>query len=280
MKNILYKLPFLLLLLATVIGCDEDRTIYDVDNGQSFAGFQSTANPLVFNPVAETENRYTVAVSTRSSMDRQVVVSVDESSTLDPSFYNIENTTVTIPAGELSADVIITTPASDVFPASGSVLNLNLDTVEGSELSTFNPVTQEIGFTVECPTVDLASIPGIYAFTVDEFGFVLHSQFEIVEGPGENEFTMVNLSGHSNPDAGGAMNYDVVFSINPNTGSITVPKQEAWHWDTFGGDPDYGAGSVEGPGRALTCISQITLNLTHTVAAGSFGTYRLQFVKI
>ena len=279
MKNLLYKLPFLLLLLATMIGCEEERVIYDVDNGQSFAGFQSAASPLVFNPVAETENIYTVAVSTRSSMDRQVVVSVDESSTLDPSFYNIENTTVTIPAGELSADIVITTPASDVFPASGSVLNLNLDSVEGADLSTFNPTTQAIGFTVECPSVDLASIPGTYAFTVDNFGFVIHNEFEIVEGPGDNQFTMVNLSGHPNPEADGAMNYDVIFSINPNTGSISVPKQEAWHYDTFGGDPDYGVGSVAGSGRALTCIGQITLSLQHTVAAGSFGTYTLQFVK-
>lgn len=279
MKNILYKVPFLLMILSLMVGCEEDLIVYDVENGESFASFEGAPSALIFNPVAETENVYTIGVSTRSSMDREVVVSIDPSSTMDPSFYNIETLNPVIPAGELTTAVVITTPAANTFPSTGSELILKLESVEGAELKSFSTDTQEIGFTVECPTVDLASIPGTYDITADAFGFVLHNQFEVVAGPGDNEFTMVNMSGHSNPDAGGAMNYDVVFAVNPNTGNVSVAKQEAWHWDTFGGSPDYGAGSVEGSGLALTCIGQITFNLKHTVGAGSFGTYRFQITK-
>lgn len=267
------------MIFSLIVGCQDDPIVYDVENGESFASFQGPANSLIFNPVAETENRYTVGVSTRSSMDREVTVTVDPSSTMDPSFYNIETLNPVIPAGELSTDIIISTPASTTFPAAGSNLVLNLESVEGAEIKSFNLDTQNIDFTVECPNVDLASIPGTYSITADGFGFVLHDEFEIVAGPGDNEFTMQNLSGHPNPEAEGAQNYDVVFSVNPNTGNVTVDRQAAWHYDNFGGDPDYGVGSVAGSGLVLTCINQINFLLTHTVSAGSFGEYRLQVTK-
>lgn len=280
MKTYMKKIAMLFIAVVTFTSCEEELVMYDTENGEAFAGFQSNSPAdLVFNPVEDTENRYTISASTVSSSDRTVSVSVDTSSTLDPSFYSIETLNPVIPAGEFSTDIVITTFASTTFPADGSTLILNLESVEGSEIRSFNVASHSIGFTVECPTVDLESIPGTYAVTGDGFGFIIHDEFEIVAGPGENEFTMENLSGHSNPDADGEQNYDVVFSIDPNSGDVTVARQDAWHWDTFGGDPDYGVGQVRGDGLALTCIGQITFELTHTVAAGSFGTYALEVTK-
>lgn len=279
MKNIISKLSVILFFAGVLAGCEEDLVVYDVENGESFASFQSAADPLIFNPVAETENIYTVGVSTRSSVDRQVVISVDTSSTLDPSFYNIETLNPIIPAGELSTDIIITTPANTTFPSAGSNLILNLESVEGAVIKSFNLDTQNIGFAVECPTVDLTNIPGTYTVASDDFEFILHNTFEIEAGPGDGEFTIVNLSGHPNPESNGEQNYDVVFTVDPETGAVSVDRQAAWHFDNFGGDPDYGVGSVEGTGLVLTCINQINFNLTHTVSAGSFGKYSLQIVK-
>lgn len=280
MKTYMKRIAMLFVAVIMVTGCEEDLVIYDTENGEAFAGFQSNSPPdLIFNPVEDTENRYTISTSTVSSSDRTVSVTVDPSSTLDPSFYSIENLNPVIPAGEFATDIVITTLATDTFPEDGSVLVLNLESVEGSEIRSFNVDSQTIGFTVECPSVDLESIPGTYAVTEDEFGFVIGEEFEIVAGPEENQFTMMNLSGHSNPDADGEQNYDVVFTIDPNSGNVTVSRQDAWHYDTFGGTPDYGVGRVQGSGLALTCIGQINLELTHTVAAGSFGTYALQVTK-
>ena len=283
MKNIIYRLSLLVFASLIFVSCEENEIpTIDVVNSRAIAGFSNatSSSTIIFNPAEDTENVITVGVSTISDQDRQVVVTLDEeATTLDASYYEISNLNPVIPAGEFTTDIIITTIASTDVPSGDSELVLKLESVESAEIIDGSVTDLNIGLNVKCPEVDMASIPGTYEVAVDDFGFIIHSDFEIVEGPGDNEFTIVNLSGHSNPDAGGDMNYDVVFSVNPESGSVSVEKQAAWHWDTFGGDPDYGTGSVEGTGLVLTCINQINFNLTHTVGAGSFGTYALQITK-
>ncbi len=271
-----------MLCSVMLTGCEPDKVIYDSVNGESIATFQSpTPDPLIFNPVADTRNVYTVSVSKVSTVDRTVSVSVDSSSTLDPSFYNIEDLNPVIPAGEFSTDIVITTPASEVFPPTGSTLKLKLNSVEGAQIKSFSIDTYAVPFSVNCPSVDVVSIPGTYQITTDEFGGSLGDDMvDVVAGPGDNQFTLVNPFDHPTPDAGGAGNYEVIVDVNPETGALSVNKQAALNYDNFDPSPGYGAISVEGSGKALTCIGKLSFSLKYTVAAGSFGTLALVLQKV
>lgn len=281
MKNLIYKFSLLALILTAMVGCEEEPIIFDNPNNESVATFQTNSpSAIIFNPAETTRNVYTISVSSVSSQDRTVNLSVDPSSTMEPEFYTIETLNPVIPAGEFSTDVVIITEASNEFPAGGSTLILNIDSVEGAELKDYSVTSYSLPFTVQCPTVDVDSIPGTYVIVSDAFGTsVGDDTFEIVAGPGENQFTMVNPFDHPNPDAGGEENYEVVVSISPSSGQLTVARQNAWHYSNFAASPAYGVGRVNGTGLALTCIDQMSFSLTHTVAAGSFGTYGLTIRK-
>ncbi len=272
----------ILTLFLAFSSCEENEIpLFDTDNGRAIAGFNNPTSSasIIFNPAADTQNVITVGVSTLSDSDRAVQLELDAANTtLDPIYYTISDLSPVIPAGEFTTDIIITTLGSTDLPESGSVIALNLNSVDGAEILTTSRSSLTVGLSVECPEVDFASIPGTYTITVDEFETsVGDSQFEIVAGPGANQFTMVNPFDHPNPDAGGAQNYDVVIDVSPDTGAVTVPRQPAWHCISFG--CEFGEGRVDGIGLSLTCIGQISFTLSHTVDAGSFGSYALVVQK-
>ncbi len=275
MKKFINKLSFILVGVLVLASCEgNDIPTIDVENARAIASFNGVASQkVVFDPSANTENVIKVGVSTVSNQDRQVTLVVDQDATTLPSeYYTISTLNPVIPAGEFTTDIVITTVPGTSLPAADGVVVLELVSVENAEILEGSIDELTLGLNVQCPEVDMASIPGNYAITYDGFGtYIDEGEFEIVAGPGENEFTMLNPFGH--PE-----NYDVVFSVNPETGAVTVAKQAAWHCANFG--CAYGEGRVQGPGQALTCIEQIDFNLTHTVDAGSFGTYALQINKI
>lgn len=281
MKKHINSLLFLLIGLA-VISCDKNEIpTIDVRDARAIAGFNGVENQtVVFDPSQPTENIIRVGVSTLSDEDRAVEIEIDQANTtLDPAYYSISTLNPVIPAGEFTTEVVVTTTPGADLPASDAVLELDLVSVENSEILPGSTQDLQLGLDVQCPEVDLSVIPGTYQITADAFGTYLDDGvFEIVEGPGENQFTMINPFAHPNPNAGGEENFDIVFSIDPGTGAVTVAKQAAWHCVNFG--CTYGEGRVEGIGTALTCINQIDFALKHTVDAGSFGTYGLTVNKI
>ena len=130
----------------------------------------------------------------------------------------------------------------------------------------------EFEFSIACPSYIAADVPGTYKITVDDFEtFLDDGIFQIVAGPGTNQFTMVDIFGH--PEI-----YDIIIDIAPATGNITVNKQAAWNCANFG--CGFGVGSVEGTGLAFTCVGALTFNLEHTVSLGSFGSFALKAENI
>jgi hypothetical protein len=123
--------------------------------------------------------------------------------------------------------------------------------------------TATLSFPVLCPFVTTEAI-GTYSVIVDEFETYLAPGYkpELVAGPGPNQVTFKNLFGH--PE-----NYDVIIEVNPTTDVATVIKQPAWHSANFG--LSYGVASVEGSGFFFSCTGFVTLELKHSVAAGTFG---------
>jgi len=280
MKNLLYKLSIFIAAILMVVSCeDNDFPTIDTTNSRAIAGFGGIeAQKIIFNPAENTDNTITVGVSTLSNEDRRVQLRIGAGTTLGSQFFTVSTLTPVIPAGQYSTEVVIKTLSAAGVPASNRVVVLELVSVEDAEILETSTKAITFSLNVKCPTVDLATIPGTYKITRDDFETsVGDDTFEIIAGPGENEFTMVNPFDHPNPAAGGAMNYMVTFKVNPDSGAITVARQAAWHCDNFG--CGFGEGRVNGTGQALTCIQTLNFNLNNTVNAGSFGTYALTVKK-
>jgi hypothetical protein len=131
--------------------------------------------------------------------------------------------------------------------------------------------TSTLTFAVLCPFVTEDAV-GTYTITTDEAEVFWEADYEpvAVAGPGPNQVTFKNLFGHP-------QNYDIVVDVDPETAVATVSKQTAWDSDNFG----FGLGeaTVEGQGVFFSCTGFITVDLDHSVAAGSFGVYKLELTK-
>lgn len=265
----------LVLALVVLTSCEEDLVVYDSTSADaaSIAAFQEASpTTLIFNPAADTQNVYTVSVSNATTSDRMVTVSIDPASTIDASTYSVSTLTPVIPAGQYSADIVITTMASDVFPASGSTLRLNLESVAGASIPSDAVSSYNVGFTVECPSVDVSAILGTATQVVNELlggfgGSVDGRTSEVVAGPGENQITIVGGLGFNNAE-------DMILNIDPNNGNLSYGGSADAVLVFNGANPiNYGTAN----GRALTCIGLIELELSAPFAAPfDSNTFRIQ----
>jgi len=124
---------------------------------------------------------------------------------------------------------------------------------------------------IACPSFVVADAVGDWTITRDDFGFIQDDQVTIKAGPGANQVTLVDL-------ASGTGAYNVILDIAvPGKGDITLAKQKAWDCADLG--CPYGVGSMQGTGIFFSCAGFILIDAAHTVAAGGFGTFRLELHK-
>lgn len=283
MKYTLKLIAAVFTVALTLGSCAENEIpIFDTQNGRAIAGFNtgdSESANIIFNPTAATENVITIGVSTLSDQDRSVVLNFNEdTSTLNPAVYSISSLNPVIPAGAFTTTFTVTTDGDLNDLNADGVLNFTLESVEGAEILENSESELTLSVNVRCSTTDLAAIPGTYQITRDDFGIALDSTFEIIEGPGTNQFTLVDILGHPDPDNGGAP-FEVIMEVNPDTGVAAIARQPTWHCDNIG--CGFGQGRINGNGLALTCIDEIQFNaVQYTVDAGSFGSFALFFEKI
>jgi hypothetical protein len=113
MKNYILKITALVLFTGTMVSCDEDKIVYDVDNGQSLVGFVEANADVLAMPPADGENIYEIEVGAtdRVNYDRVVTLSINEESTTAlPSEYTIDAPeTWVIPAGQFTTKIKIKT---------------------------------------------------------------------------------------------------------------------------------------------------------------------------
>ena len=117
------KLIMFVLLSSFFVSCNEtEATIYDSVNGQSLVYFGVETSNLAIEIGGAGQVVIPINVSTKSTEDRTVTVELLAVSTADPANYSY-SPTVVIPAGEYSADLVIsgtditaeTTPETLVF---------------------------------------------------------------------------------------------------------------------------------------------------------------------
>ncbi len=258
---------YLILFIASLVtvSCnDDDRILFDSENGRAIAGFvggeptSSAPLSITLDPSQEIVNEIVIGVSTTSTSNRSVVVSLNEDlTTLDASFYTLGDLNPVIPAGEFSTSFTVTTNVPDQLPNAADVIVFNLESVEGAEIldTGASQSVETYSITVSCPSVDLASIPGTYTVTASTFAaFFGETDFdrEIIQGATDNEFIVVDgvyLTEQSE---------DLIFTVDPETGSIIAVDETKIASQVSFGPNNY---VLQSGSRVLTCAGIVEFNL-------------------
>ena len=105
MKKVLFLLSSILLLSS----CSEtEPVIYDPNSSQGLLYFSRTSAQLAIEIDATGSLVVPINVSNLSDVDRVVTIEIDEDqSTADPQNYTLQSTSITIPAGEYAANVVL-----------------------------------------------------------------------------------------------------------------------------------------------------------------------------
>jgi hypothetical protein len=259
-----------------------EATLFDIAQGDPSLNFKIYSDSRDIDQVTIEVELFQFAAGTTT--DKGVLLSIDGSELKsEGQLYELTLSDYAAAVGLTLAEVgsgDMFTVYNRVEMADGRVypdtLELNGDefvNVENSFFTVANSTsfTTTLSFPVICPFI-AAEAAGTYTVTRDDFETYLDPGYEpqAVAGPGPNQVTFINLFGH--PEG-----YDIVVDVDPNTSEATVAKQEAWNCANFG--CPYGVGSVEGTGFFFSCTGFITLDLEHTVAAGSFGSYKLELQR-
>ncbi|NAS14403.1 hypothetical protein [Poritiphilus flavus] len=259
MKNIIYKFSCLLFGALLVLSCEENEIIqFDAQNGRAIAGFGggNEAPRIVFNPAENTDSKISVGVSSLSSSPRSVQLEVDATkSTLDPSFYTIDNLSPVIDAGAFTTEITITTVPGTDLPGASDALVLKLVSVESAEILETSIDELAIGLDVQCPSVDISALAGSYEVVdstfADFFGETDDTR-EVVLGPGANQITIIDGT-YINEGAD-----DLILTIDPETGSIIGVNEDGINSQVSFGPNFY---VLLPGGRVLTCVGIIEMTL-------------------
>lgn len=280
MKKYFLKITSVLLLVATLTSCEEDKVIYGVDNGQSLVGFTTFSGnaPAFEDPALKFTYVLEVGTTNRVNYDRKVELSINqELTTATTDQYTIETTDYVIPAGEFTTKINIV-GHYNALPVGGAKQNLVFDLVSVQDSDFVD--AQKTRFTVylfrACPIVRDEFV-GTY--TAVESG----STYEVVATAGEqaNELLLSNIS-DIDPNSVthvylGADVANPVLGFPPNF----PPGILNYLAPAIPGYEQYGKVYVNGASGSSfdSCNKKITLAYNLVVSAGSFGKSTIVLTK-
>ncbi len=281
MKKILKYLTFIALPLLVSISCNYNDTNFDLlhknidpnatyyvqftDASKSLETGVSLAGDLV-------DINTTVAITlmgTPQSEDIVVNLTLDPSSTIDPSMFNLSSSSITIPAGETSGSVDLTTLTGNM-PV-GETLKFILD-IDAGDYNSPNANGTKLVYMLKriqfCPLVNgAADLAGTWNVTADDNAGNPY-------GAGENSFTAV-ANGTDKLDVTGLSEAFInnfwgesviagnVFTMDvAANGFVTIPRQYIYTTDYNGTSYDY---EIEGSGTWTNCGAKPTLTISYDI---------------
>lgn len=249
-----YKLTFVLASLLALASCeDPEPTIYNGGtNDDAFVAFTNSVYSLPVIRDEEGSVEITLQASTISNADRTYTLAIDEeASTADPSIYTFP-ASVTIPAGEYEASVVVEAVDEGVTATNQTIVFSISNLVEGTEFTDDETVT--INIYEVCPLQD--EFLGDYVF----------NQTSGILTSGGNDVTIFEQGGIVTLEAGsneyervinsewfpGIWDQPMTFVINFNCGQTFVPNGDLnglYCTEDAEGNPipfEFGQGAIPG----------------------------------
>lgn len=266
-------------LVGAFIGCDKTKP-YDILAAEPEVHFISSNRNMAYYVEDNPNSTFTIEVGTTdvSKQDRTVTYKVTSpTGAVSGTHYSMipaNSTTVTIPAGQSKASIVvhgIFAPYADGTRKDTLQFTLAEPSIKPAGFSdTINLVLQRY-----C-TVDLAEFTG--AYTIQDYynGAPDGGPYTVYLTPGTSTGTntgyviLTGLWGVANPTVRVNLDWS-----NPANFTTTIVKA---NWFV---DPDYGQSTINpsGAGTFSSCDNTFTIRYEATVAAGSFGKYTSVLTK-
>jgi hypothetical protein len=259
MKKALNIIMVASLLAMFLVNCKEEKSLYD---GPMLVHFNDSEGSFYVQDKAMTYEIY-VGLPFIANKDITVGVAIDAQGTsaVEGVSFSIANKSVTIPAGQSYAKIEINGIYAGTSPT-GDTLKLDISSVSDGEIADFKN-SYVLMIYQYCP-FNIDDLVGTYDFTSNAFEDTWTVDVQKVD-----DHTLRAMDLYET-----GYNIDIVLDdSDPSNFTATVAKQPAWTHSS------YGVASVKGAGTFSACSQTITVNLAHTVSAGSFGSYDEIFVK-
>lgn len=275
MKKFLIKSTALLLFAGFITGCEADKIVYDVDNGQALASFVGEESNLAAFEGETGVVEVQVGVTNRVNYDRAIQVSINEEfSTADPSQYTIDQSTLVIPANEFVGNIRITANSEDLTTAK-EVLVLDLNSIQDGNAVDQQKNQYAVYMFRACPIVRDEFL-GTYNAVEDGAS---QYQIGVTAGEASNELVLSNVW-----EVGPQSETHIFLGDDVANPVVTYPPAFPPNESNYLFDhPTYGPAYVNGieAGSSFdSCNKIITINFRVTVGAGSFTPTNIVMTKI
>ncbi len=260
-------------LVGAFVGCDKTKP-YDIITADPEVHFISSNRDLAYYVEDNANSTFSIEVGTTnvSSQDRTVTYKITSpTGAVSGTHYSTVpagNATVTIPAGESKATIVIHgvfAPYADGTRKDTLQITLAEPSIKAAKFNdTINLILQRY-----C-TVDLADFTGDYKCQDYYNGAPDGGPYTVTLAPGTSTGTntgyvmLTGLWGVANPPVRINLDWN-----NPANFTTTIVKGN-WFVDS-----DYGQSTINpsGAGTFSSCDNTFTIRFEATVAAGSFGKY-------
>lgn len=266
--------------ITLVVSCKKNNLVIGKNiTPPEFVGFEiyPTSSNSYYNfnilssPSPGTTFKIPVGVTTVSNVDRKIKFSYSSRTAVAGAQYSAPSE-VTIPAGKAQDTLTIQGIFAGYTTGRLDTLKIKIENESGYVAK--NGYSDSIMLIMKrtCP-LNADDLSGTMEVVSDGWGdYGAGDQVTLTK---INSTTISFLYLADNPQP-------IIMSINPSTYAVTVVKQVygsgygggSWTYGDISCQSVAGAASVADP-----CENTISVNLTHTVAAGSFGSYTIKFKK-
>ncbi len=283
MRKILSTLTLMLALVVAMSSCQKGEVVQDVNSlgTGSYVTLTKAGNLNV--DATNLASTVSIEVAEYGSTQEKIIMYVTKGNTsLNRATWkkikevpiNGGNYTLVVSGNEIKTAVGANPAPGDQFTIYNQIVTKDGRTFDvvntGADFAGLPAYNMALTWkaTVVCP-FDAAAAAGKYEITFDNWDFAIGETVDVTATA--NTATLTYAFPYSEADS-----KPLVLKITPSSGAAVVDKQ------VYGSYPSYGITNISanGSGFFFSCNGQITLSLTHTVPAGSYGTYSLRMKKV
>ncbi len=279
MKKHIAKIAAVVFFTGLMVSCGEqDNVQLDADNNNPLVGFVNLDSALpAWDPsLPQATAEVIVGVTNRVNYDRAITIDINEARTTAlPAEYNIDPTSLVIPAGETVGKIRVTANFNQVMPLVKHFLVLDLIGVEDTDNINIAARRHSVMIFQACP-INRADFIGTYDALEDG------TASYIVESTAGDEPNELLLSNVWDLDPSSVTHVYLGTDVaNPNIiwpAPYPTSQENFLVDDVFGYGPGYVNGST---GSTFdSCTGNMVLKFRITVSAGSFSETKLELTKI
>lgn len=257
MKKYFLKLTVFVLMVGLFSNCQEDKIMYD--GTTALVAFVADRAELAVLETVVSKAKIAVEISTISSVNRTIDVTIDPKSTALATQYQIDAATLVIPANSYLGEIVVTGKFNGLVVGKSVQLILNLTSV-GDATIEGNNKTFTLSIFKSCPLTDASKFNGNYKVDLDDWAdYKIGDIVPVVYNAATNtkvfRIMSTNNTYISNPTTS-----SMDCTLDTATGLVTVASNQTFNyigWQNV---------LVSGTGSVSPCTGDISLVL-------KFGTY-------